>query len=85
MRNEGSVMTTKEERIAAIDLAILRGNGIVRFAKMMGVSHQAIYAWKRRGWVPIEKAVALEAIFSIPRDDVMNPDLVRAVNTPAAI
>ena len=78
-------MTTKEERIAAIDLAIERGNGIVRFAKSMGVSHQAIYAWKRRGWVPIEKAVALEAIFSIPRDDVMNPDLVRAVNTPASV
>jgi transposase-like protein len=78
-------MTTKEERIAAIDLAILRGHGIVRFAKSMGVSHQAIYAWKRRGWVPIEKAVALEAIFSIPRDDVMNPDLVRAVNMPASI
>lgn len=78
-------MTTKEERIAAIDLAITRGNGIVRFAKSMGVSHQAIYAWKRRGWVPIEKAVVLEAIFGIPRDDVMNPDLVRAVNTPAAI
>ena len=78
-------MTTKEERIAAIDLAIERGGGIVRFAKSMNVTHQAVYNWRKRGWVPPERAVVMEAIFAIPRSDLMNPDLVRAVNTPAAI
>jgi transposase-like protein len=78
-------MTTKEERIAAIDLAIERGGGIVRFAKGMGVTHQAVYNWRKRGWVPPERAVVIEAVFAIPRADLMNPDLVRAVNTPAAV
>ena len=78
-------MTTKEERIAAIDLAIERGGGIVRFARGMNVTHQAVYNWRKRGWVPPERAVVIEAVFGIERDRMMNPDLVRAVNTPAAV
>jgi len=70
------------DRIAAINLAITKGGGIVRFAKSMGVSHQAIYAWKRRGWVPVEKAVVIEAAYGIPRDDLMSPGLVRALAAP---
>lgn len=77
-------MTTKETRVAAIESAINRGGGIVRFAKGMGVSHQAVYAWKRRGWVPVEKAVVIEAAYGIPRDDLMSPDLVRALAAPSA-
>ena len=76
--------TTKAERIAAIDLAIERGGGIIRFAKSMAVTHQAVYAWKRRGWAPLEKAIVMEAIFGIPRSDFMNPDLVRTLSTPSA-
>ncbi len=75
--------STKEERIAAPDLAIERGGGIVKFAKAMGTSHQAIYGWRRRGWVPPERAVALEAIFGIDRNYLMNPDLVRVLTGPA--
>jgi len=72
------------DRIAAINRAIAKGGGIVRFAKSMGVSHQAIYAWKRRGWVPVEKAVVIEAVYGIPRDDLMSPGLVRALAAPGA-
>jgi hypothetical protein len=77
-------MTSKEERIAAIDLAIERGGGILKFCQRLKVSHQAVYAWKRRGWAPLDKAIVIEAIFGIPRSDTMSPDLVRALNTPRA-
>jgi len=73
-------MTTKNERIAALDLAIERGGGIVKFTKAMGVTHQAIYAWRKRGWVPPERAVVIESIFGIDRGLLMNPNLVRAVS-----
>lgn len=76
--------TTKEERIASLDLAIERGGGIIKFTKAMGVTHQAIYAWRKRGWVPPERAVVIEAIFGIDRSQLMNPDLVRAVNAPTS-
>lgn len=77
-------MTTKEERIAALDLAIERAGGIIRFTKAMGVSHQAIYSWRKRGWVPPERALVIEAVFGIERSQLMNPDLVRAVSGPAS-
>ena len=77
-------MTTKEDRVAAIDVAIERGGGIVRFAKAMNVSHQAVYNWKARGWVPPERAVLIEGTFGVDRDRLMNPFLVRAINAPAA-
>jgi hypothetical protein len=71
-------------RIDAINLAIAKGGGIVRFARSMGVSHQAVYAWKRRGWVPVEKAVVIEAAYGVPRDELMSPELVRALAAPSA-
>lgn len=74
--------TTKEERVAALDLAIERGGGIIQFCKKLKVTHQAVYNWKIRGWVPPERAVAIEAVFGIPRTDMMNPDLVRAISAP---
>jgi DNA-binding transcriptional regulator YdaS (Cro superfamily) len=74
--------TTKEQRNAAVDTAVQRAGGIVRFAKALGITHQAVYDWKRRGWVPLERAVAIESIFGIPRAELMNPDVVRAMNTP---
>lgn len=77
-------MTTKDERIAALDLAIERGGGIIKFCQKMKVTHQAVYSWKSRGWVPPERAAALEAVFGIPRTDMMNPDLVRAISAPAS-
>jgi transposase-like protein len=77
-------VTTKEERIAALDLAIERGGGIVKFTKAMNVTHQAVYNWRKRGWVPPERALAIESIFGIERSQLMNPDLVRAISSPAS-
>jgi hypothetical protein len=77
-------MTDKNERIAALDLAIERGGGIIKFCQKMKVTHQAVYSWKARGWVPPERAVAIEVVFGIPRTDMMNPDLVRAISAPAS-
>jgi hypothetical protein len=78
-------MTTKQERIAALDLAIERAGGIVKFCQRLKVTHQAVYSWKARGWVPPERAVMLEAVFGIPRTDTMNPDLVRTLSLPSTI
>jgi hypothetical protein len=77
-------MTSKDERIAALDLAIERGGGIVRFAKSMNVTHQAVYNWRKRGWVPPERSLIIETIFGVERSRLMDPNLVRAVSTPAA-
>lgn len=74
-------VTTPEERIAALDEAIKRGGGIVAFSRRMGVTHQAIYSWRKRGWVPLERALAIEAIFGISRERLIAPRLAWALAT----
>lgn len=73
---------TKTDRIKALETAIERGGGIVRFSKAINVSHQAVYHWKKRGWVPLDKALVIEKVFSVPREDMIEPGLRDAIATP---
>lgn len=73
---------SKEQRIEAIEIAIDRGGGIVRFAKALGVTHQAVYSWKKRGWAPADKALVMESLFSVPRADTMDPRLAAVFAAP---
>ncbi|MCR9178883.1 MAG: helix-turn-helix domain-containing protein [Erythrobacteraceae bacterium] len=75
---------TRRERIAALDEAIKRGGGIVAFSRRMGVTHQAIYSWRKRGWVPLERAIAIDATFNVERDRLIAPRLAWALATPHA-
>lgn len=75
--------TTKDSRIAALDIAVERGGGIVRFARSMGVTHQAIYHWKRRGWVPADRAAVIESVFGIAREELMEPALAALLRKPS--
>lgn len=70
--------------LAAMDEAVARGGGIVAFARRMGVTHQAIYHWRKRGWAPVERAVAIEAVFGIDRHRLMEPTLAQALSSPRA-
>lgn len=77
-------MTDKTDRIAAITTAITRGGGIVKFSDAIGVSHQAIYAWRKRGCVPLDKATAIEAMFGVPRADMLAPEVAALLAPPAS-
>ena len=68
-------MTTKEERLAALDRAVELGGGIVRFARAMNVTHQAVYNWRKRGWVPLERALVIETLYRIPHGALIEPSL----------
>lgn len=78
---------SKEQRIEAIEIAIDRGGGIVRFAKALGVTHQAVYSWKKRGWAPADRATKMEALFGVPRTATVDPRLIEwmhpQINTAA--
>ena len=75
---------SKEKRIAAIREAIEAGGGVLKFAGTMGVTHQAVYYWLKRGFVPIERAIVIEGLFKVDRERIMDPALLEAINTPSA-
>lgn len=74
----------RERRIAAIDQAIKRAGGIVKFARTLGITHQAVYHWRRRGSVPLERAITIQAIFKVERDALIEPRLANALAAHAA-
>ena len=41
---------------AALESAIKRAGGILAFARDLGVTHQAVSAWRKRGHVPFDRA-----------------------------
>ncbi len=59
-----------------IDRAISAAGGIVQFSRDMGVSHQAVYEWKRRGWAPPARARQMQRLYGVPARDTMDPRLL---------
>ncbi len=75
-------MTDRTDRIRALNIAIDRAGGIGPFKVALGVTHQAVYSWKKRGYVPVDKALVIERLFATPREDIVHPDVALALRTP---
>jgi hypothetical protein len=60
---------------ATLDRAIQAGGGVISFAKAMGVTHQAVYHWKKRGYVPFDKAAKVQKLYGEPLLDLVRADV----------
>ncbi|HET8666840.1 MAG TPA: Cro/CI family transcriptional regulator [Terriglobales bacterium] len=63
---------TNNERLPALREAIGYMGGIIAFSKRMGVTHQAVYHWFRRGAVPVKHALVIERLTDIPREELIS-------------
>jgi transposase-like protein len=68
----------------AIQDAIEAAGGVTALARALGVTHQAVYEWKRAGWCPPLRAVEIELQYGVPRRRLMNPRLLDIVDVPSA-
>ena len=66
----------RKSPVSGIDLAIATAGGAAALAKVLNVTHQAVYLWGKRGWVPSVRALQIEELFSVPRIALVNPRLV---------
>lgn len=73
---------TMRARRAALETAIVRAGGIVKFAKAMGVTLQAVTLWRGQHYVPLKRAVEIERLYSVPREDLVAADVAEALTTP---
>lgn len=72
--------------MTGIKSAVERAGGAAKLAAFLGVSHQVVYKWVGRGWVPNTRAAQIEDAYGIPRADLVNPQLAAffgANSTPA--
>jgi DNA-binding transcriptional regulator YdaS (Cro superfamily) len=63
-----------------IERAVKAAGNQTALAKRLGVSQACVWAWLKRGWVPVEQAVVIEAEFGVPSRDLVNPRIVELVD-----
>lgn len=68
----------------ALRSAIDAGGGIVQFAKTLGVRHQAVYHWQRKGYMPFERAAEVERRWGVPHRLLVKPSVVSALESVSA-
>lgn len=61
--------------VNAVDEAIQAAGSQVRLASRLGVTQQCITVWKQRGYVPVNRAIEIEATYGIPRIKLVSPRL----------
>lgn len=57
---------------SAVLLAIKAAGGVAALARALGVQHQAVQDYRRKGYVPPARAKEIEMQFGIPRNDLVS-------------
>lgn len=73
-------MTVTPEELAklrGIDKVIALAGSAQLLAARLGVSHQAVYAWRKKGAVPIDRALQIEKMFGVQREELVSQRLLR--------
>ncbi len=74
--NAEAAFNDGQSQMTGINHAIELAGGACNLALRLGVSHQIVYIWARRGWVPGQRALQIERAYNIPRIDLINPEIV---------
>lgn len=64
------------EHANGIEAAITKAESVREIADKLGVTHQAIYKWRKLGWVPQRRALDIERLWGVPRKRLLKPSLV---------
>lgn len=65
----------------ALAEAVEAGGGIVNFSRTLGVSHQAVYHWQNRGYVPIERALQIERLWGVSYRRLVKQSVAKALDS----
>lgn len=62
---------------------IVKAGGFSQLARQIGVSYQAVQQWHSQGYVPLTRVTELEALYGVPRTELMNPKYAAALADPS--
>lgn len=63
--------------------AIVKAGGFSQLARDVGVTYQAVQQWHSQGYVPLTRVTELEALYGVPRNELMNPKYAAALADPS--
>lgn len=69
--------------MSGIKKAAEAAGGGQQLATALGVSHQSVYQWLKRGWAPMQRAVQIEAKYGIPRGELLKPEIAALATSSA--
>lgn len=58
---------------SAVRQAVAKAGGAAALARALGVSGQAVGIWLKQGFVPQGRAKEIEALYDIPRTELVSP------------
>ena len=61
---------------ASLERAAHAAGSWFKLAHKLGVSHQMIYIWRKRGYVPPKRALQIELYYGIAAKDLIDPELL---------
>lgn len=76
-----AVMAAK--RYSGVLHAIVKAGGFSQLARDVGVTYQAVQQWHSQGYVPLTRVTELEALYGVPRTELMNPKYAAALADPS--
>lgn len=76
-----AVMAAK--RYSGVLHAIVKAGGFSQMARDVGVSYQAVQQWSSQGFVPLTRVTEIEALYGVPRTELMNPKYAAALAEPS--
>jgi hypothetical protein len=72
----------KPQRVALLRRTIDKAGGIMAFSRSLGVTHQAVYQWLRRGYVPLPRATEIHVMYNVNRGELVDPALLEMLRLP---
>ena len=66
-------------KINPVDELFAKAGGTKELAEKLGVSRQALYLWRGRGYVPAARLMQIERLYGIPRRRLADPQLLAAI------
>lgn len=69
----------------AVAAAIKTAGSQIALAEALGVSQQAVSSWLAMGYVPLERAREIEAMYGIPRAQLINPRIAGLMDLSPAV
>lgn len=70
--------------ITPLDHLVEQAGGALTLARTLGVTHQAMYPWIKRGWLPTNRALQASSIYGVPHTDLMDPLLQERLSNGVA-